>query len=86
MDVPDRTRGASSCSSRRLKLHGLWFAALTFVQEICLLALISMIPGLKEDTVDLLIVAVASQVRMLAVELCLLLHTVGAQYALAKAR
>lgn len=86
MDVRDRTRGASSCSSRRLKLHGLWFAALTSVQEICLPALISVIPGLKEDMVDLLIAAVASQVRMLVVELCLLLHTVAPQYALAKAR
>lgn len=86
MDVRDRTQGASSCSSRRLKLHGLWFAALTFVQEICLPALISVIPGLKEDTVDLLIVAVASQVRMMVIELCLLLHTVGAQYALEEAR
>lgn len=86
MDVRDRTRGASFCSSRRLKLHGLWFAVLTFVQEICLPALISVIPGLKEDTLDLLIVAVASQFRKLVVELCLLLHTVGAQYAREAAR
>ncbi|OKP02514.1 hypothetical protein PENSUB_7047 [Penicillium subrubescens] len=67
MDEQDHIQGASSCSSHKLKRHGLWYAELTSVQVIYLLVRLSMIEALKEHTVDLLVILVASQPRMLAV-------------------
>jgi hypothetical protein len=66
MDERDRIRGASSCSSHKPKLHGLWYVELISVQVICLLDRLSMILALKRDMADLLVMLVASQPRMLA--------------------
>jgi hypothetical protein len=67
MDVRDHIRGASSCSSRKPKLHELWYAESISAQVIYLLVRPSMIQALRGDMADLLVMSVASQPRMLAV-------------------